>query len=95
MKIINLILFTFIVFCSAVQCQDFTKELDAKLTEISNRKSLPGFGVAIVDKDGILFSKGYGYADIESKKLYSKHTIQNIGSVSKTFIGVALMKAVE
>jgi CubicO group peptidase (beta-lactamase class C family) len=70
-------------------------ELDRKLSEIAGRGHLPGFGVSIVTSDGVLFQKGYGYADIETKIPYTKETLQNIGSISKTFIGISLMQLVE
>lgn len=56
---------------------------------------LPGFATAIVTKDKILYQKGFGYADLTTKKPYTENTIQNIGSISKTLIGVSLMMLVE
>ncbi|RNC92009.1 MAG: class A beta-lactamase-related serine hydrolase [Allomuricauda sp.] len=76
------------------QGQTFS-ELDNKLEAIGEIGLLKGFGVAVVSKDSILFSKGYGYADVQNKIPYSEQTVQNIGSVSKTLIGIALMKAQE
>ncbi|WP_284283282.1 serine hydrolase domain-containing protein [Portibacter lacus] len=65
------------------------------MQEIADQKMLPGFSVAVIKDGAIKYEDGFGFADIESKKSYTKSTIQNIGSVSKTFIGVALMKAEE
>ncbi|WP_101946501.1 serine hydrolase [Mycobacterium sp. 3519A] len=70
-------------------------ELDRKLSEIASRGDLPGFGVSVVTGDGVLFEKGYGYADIEKKIPYTKKSLQNIGSISKTLIGISLMQLVE
>jgi CubicO group peptidase (beta-lactamase class C family) len=70
-------------------------ELDRKLSEIAGRGHLPGFGVSIVTSDGVRFQRGYGYADIETKIPYTKDTLQNVGSISKTFIGISLMQLVE
>lgn len=95
MKKLAFILLIFTIFSYSVLAQNNINELDAKLNELAKRGHLPGVGVAIVSKDNVLFKKGYGYADIKNKKPYTKNTIQNIGSVSKTFIGIALMKAVE
>ena len=95
MKRIAIILFTLSILCILVSAQNRVEELDAKLTEIAKRGNLPGFGVAIVSKNKVLYQNGYGFANIANKKPYTKDTIQNIGSISKTFIGIALMKAVE
>ena len=56
---------------------------------------LPGFATVVLNKDEVLFQKAYGYADLQGQKAYTLESIQNIGSVSKTLIGLALMHAVE
>ena len=69
--------------------------LTTQLTEIAKNSSLPGFGVAVVSDQQVLYQKGFGYADVESKKPYTEFTKQNIGSITKTVISFALMKLVE
>jgi CubicO group peptidase (beta-lactamase class C family) len=69
--------------------------LDRDLTEVAKRDEVVGFGVALVNGVGVQFAKGYGYADLAAKRPYTANTIQNIGSVSKTFIGTALQRAVK
>ena len=54
-----------------------------------------GFSASIVDSTGIIYNKGFGYADVNKKKKYTENTIINIASISKVFIAVALLKAEE
>ncbi|MEM6631827.1 MAG: serine hydrolase domain-containing protein [Bacteroidota bacterium] len=75
--------------------ESFSKQLDQFIGYWAEQGYLPGFAVAIVTKDEILFQKAYGFADIERQKPYTLETLQNIGSVSKTLLGTSLMKAVE
>lgn len=70
-------------------------KLSSDLERIYERSHIIGFSVSIVDKGGSLYQKGFGYSDLKSKRNYSENTVQNIGSISKTFIGVALLKAQE
>jgi len=42
-----------------------------------------------------LFEKGLGYSDRKGNERYTENTVQNMASISKTFIGVALLKAQE
>ncbi len=70
-------------------------ELDTELSKISAVGLINGFGVAVVSKDSLLFAKGYGYDDAENGGAYDANTLQNIGSVSKTLLGIALLKAQE
>jgi CubicO group peptidase (beta-lactamase class C family) len=54
-----------------------------------------GFAVAVVNEKGTLYQQGFGFADVAAKKPYTDHTIQNIASISKTLVGIALLKAQE
>ncbi len=71
------------------------KILDNTLTDIYKQSNFPGFALAIVKGDSTYFAKAYGYANKAAKIPYSLQTIQPIASVSKTFIGLAVMKAIE
>jgi CubicO group peptidase (beta-lactamase class C family) len=71
------------------------KILDNALNDIYKQSNFPGFALAIVKGDSTYFAKGYGFADKATKTPYSLQTIQPIGSVSKTFIGLAVIKAIE
>lgn len=68
-----------------------TRELDS----IQKNGQINGFAVAMVNDNGVLYKKGFGYSNRETKEKYTENTIQHIASVSKTLIGIALMKAQE
>lgn len=69
--------------------------LTAKLDSIQKNGKLIGFGVAMVDENGVLYENGFGFSDNKTKEKYTKNTVQHIASVSKTLIGISLMKAKE
>lgn len=69
--------------------------LTMKMDSIYNHGSIIGFSVAVVGLDGIHYNEGFGFGNIANKVSYSPQTLQNIGSVSKTFIGISLLKAQE
>ena len=71
------------------------EQLTKDLLHIYSKNYIIGFSVAIVNQDKILYSKGFGYSDKLENKDYTENTIQNIASISKTFIGIALLKAQE
>lgn len=76
----------------AAQAQE---PLDRELAQLQAKSNLPGFCAAIVDAGGLRYRNGFGYADLKTRRPYTADTVQPIASVSKTLIGVALMKAVE
>jgi len=59
------------------------------------RQHLPGFSVAVVVDDQLVWSEGFGFADLEAGDRATGSTIYRIGSVSKPVVGTALMQLVE
>ena len=86
------------ILVSSMYCQtndSILRKLTEELENICSREYINGFSVAIVNQDGTLYEKGFGYSDIKASKKYTNNTVQNIASISKTFIGIALLKAQE
>lgn len=77
------------------QAQNRQQIISEKLTIAFQENSLPDCAMAIVAKDSILYMKAFGYADRASRQPLQVTTLQNIGSISKTLIGVSLMKLVD
>ncbi|MBC8102863.1 MAG: beta-lactamase family protein [Cytophagales bacterium] len=68
--------------------------LTAKLNRLRAPSSFPGFSVSVVGEDRVFYQRSFGYADLRRKVPYTVNTAQPIASVSKTFIAVALMRAI-
>lgn len=78
--------------CRAVaQSQD----LDEFLLEQLARNRAPGFSGAVVAGNDLVWSAGYGLADVHRELVMTPETIQNIGSVSKTITATAVMQLYE
>ncbi len=71
------------------------QELSDSLELIAREADFNGFGVALVDSTGVLYANGFGMADVARRTPYTANTRQPIASISKTFIGLAVMKAQE
>lgn len=69
--------------------------LDAYLLDKMERSRIPGLAAAIIRYPNVAWSKGYGWADIDRGVEMTPDTIQNIGSISKTFVGTAIMQLKE
>jgi CubicO group peptidase (beta-lactamase class C family) len=70
-------------------------ELTAALNEIYDDTDAPGFAVSVVKNNTLLYQQSFGKADIEGNKSYTNQTTQPIGSISKTFVAAAVVKAIE
>ena len=75
--------------------ETYSDSLTQELIDIHRQGHINGFSVAIVNQSEVLYQAGIGYSNLNSRESYTENTIQNIGSVSKTFIGIALLKAQE
>lgn len=84
-----------LVISTTIKAQSINDSITIELTKLSKKSGLVGFGVALVNKDSIVYAKGFGYANKETKTPYTTHTVQPVASVSKTVLAVALMKAQE
>jgi CubicO group peptidase (beta-lactamase class C family) len=51
----------------------------------------PGGAIVIMKHDSIIFSKGYGVADLTTHKPITPKTLFNLGSLSKTFVANAIL----
>lgn len=69
--------------------------LSINLEQIYSTGAIPGFSVAVVNRDGAIYNEGYGKTDLNEESVYSVNTSQKIASISKTVLGIALLKAQE
>lgn len=67
-----------------------TSQLDSYFS-INMPADEPGGAILIMKGDSIIFSKGYGLADLELKTKIDENTLFNIGSISKTFVSNAIL----
>lgn len=51
----------------------------------------PGGAILIMKGEKIIFEKGYGLADLETKTKITPQTLFNLGSISKTFVANAIL----
>lgn len=72
-----------------------SEELTQALNDIYANSSAPGFAVTIAKHGEIIYQNAFGKADINNKVDYSTQTTQPIGSISKTFVAAAIVKAIE
>jgi len=63
--------------------------------ERMSSEHIPGLAIAVVRDRNLVWSEGFGWANIVKKIPMTPDTIQNIASISKTFTATAVMQLVE
>jgi CubicO group peptidase (beta-lactamase class C family) len=69
--------------------------LDQKITQQMEEAGIAGIGAAILVDGKVAWMKGYGFSDVARAVPFTPETTMNIGSISKTITGVAMMQLVE
>ncbi|WP_371187180.1 serine hydrolase domain-containing protein [Thalassotalea maritima] len=71
------------------------KELDIKIEAIARENNLPSIAYALIEKDTSPTIRIHGMANIELNLKANNETLYRIGSVSKMFSSLAILKLVE
>ena len=69
-----------------------TATLTAQIERELKDKDIAGLSIALVDDQRIVWAQGFGWADIESKRPATPDTLYRVGSVSKLFTALELLK---
>jgi CubicO group peptidase (beta-lactamase class C family) len=70
-------------------------DLDAQLTADFAKDGIGGVSVGVVSGAKLVWSKHYGFADMEDKEAPTNDTAYRIGSITKQFTALALLQLVE
>ncbi len=77
------------------QLKDALAYVDVWLEAQQAYDALPGISVGIVKDQDLIWSKGYGYADIKKKIPATPETVYSICSITKLFTSIAIMQLYE
>lgn len=68
------------------------KKLIDSIKILVNRENIPGLMLGITTPDSVLFSGGFGYADIQEKRIVNDQTLFRMGSITKMLVSLAILK---
>ncbi len=68
------------------------QRLDEFIARHMNETGAPGMTLALADRKGLLRSSQYGFADVKAKIKVQPETLFEIGSVSKSFVAIAILQ---
>lgn len=95
---INLILSSSVVFAEVDNgpidslTQDEKIKIEKLIEENMDKGKIPGLSITIVKDDKIIYQKGFGYANIKEKSPVTGKTLFELGSTSKAFTGLGILK---
>lgn len=71
------------------------ESIDTVIARRMEESGVMGVGAAVIIGGKVVWTKGYGYSDKEHGVPFTPSTVMNIGSISKTVTGVAMMRAAQ
>jgi len=71
------------------------KDLDRVINDYVAMEFVPGLSVGVVYNNEVLYTKGFGVNNIETKELVDENSLFHMASVSKTFVATGIMQLVE
>lgn len=72
--------------------EDETAEIEHCIEKNIDEGKIPGLSIAVVKDNDIVYQKGFGYANIEEEKKVTSKSLFEIGSNSKAFTALGIMK---
>ena len=73
----------------------FTRELDSRIPHILQDSRVPGATIALIQHGQVVWTKGYGLADVQQGTPVTPQTVFQAASISKTVTAWGVMKLVE
>ncbi len=88
-----------VILIGLASCQKTGEEkLNNELSNLFDQEfkaDEPGGAVSLMKEEEIIFSKGYGLADLRTKEKITPKTLFNTGSISKTFVSNTILSLAE
>lgn len=92
-NLIYLIIFFTLSMTTCLHGQETSFDsLDVFINNQAKKYHIPGIAACVIKGEKIVWSKAYGYSNIEMEKKMSNNTILNIASISKTITATAVMQ---
>lgn len=77
------------------RADEINEKISALIVDSIERYNIPSIAVGIVDREGLAWSRGFGYADLDKTIPANEKTRYRAGSLAKLFTATAVLQLVE
>jgi len=92
--ILALLSFSIVSFSQKTGSVNSIKQLTDSIEVIMKQENITGLMLGITTKDSVIFSGGFGYSDLDAKRRVDEKTLFRMGSITKMFVSLGIMKLV-
>lgn len=83
-----------VLACSCAKKKEIPAQID-DLFANEFKPNEPGAAVLVMNNGKVIFEKGYGLADVDTKEKVTPETLFNVGSITKTFVSNTILLLAE
>lgn len=83
-----------VVAAEATQAPETIEALRERIAAVLRREQVPGVGIALVDRDGVIWAGGVGVADRQTGAPVTADTVFRVASISKSVVGLGVARLV-
>lgn len=97
----TLLTFCVFIFSTSISAQSdisydhLKKDMRKEIAHLMKKHEVTGLSVALVKNQEVVWSEGFGYSNLKKGQKATDSTIYKVGSISKTFTALGVMKLVE
>jgi len=87
-----------LLFCLSVQIRSqdksarFQEQLEPLIRQVMRQANMPGFAIAIVEGDKVVYSSGFGLKNLQSKEPVTARSLFHMASITKPFVATSVMQ---
>ena len=90
------ILFSSIPICAQQETDPFKDQLEPIIKQAMEKLNLPGFAIAVVQNDRVVYAAGFGLKNLNNKsEPITAQSLFYMASITKLFVGTSIMQLVE
>ena len=93
--IVLLVTVSFASFAQKPNTETSLQNLMTSIEKIMEEEQIMGVTLGILERDSVLFSGGFGYVDFEEKRKADNKSLFRMGSITKMFVGLGILKLAE
>ena len=82
-------------FAAAGNPDKLQEKIDQVIRQYQKVQQVPGIAVGILKGNKIIYAKGFGVRNLETKEPVTTRSLFHMASVSKPFVATAIMQLVE
>lgn len=77
---------------SQTKSDRFVEQLEPLIKQVMRQANMPGFAIAIVEGDKVVYSAGFGLRNLNSKEPITPRSLFHMASITKPFVATSVMQ---